>query len=123
MDKLFSSLTDDDDPSQAKPDSDAGPKPASAAGLNALDLADLPDLQRKVMHTLLRLSTVEGVSLAALQREHPDLPTLTAVLADLEQRGVVKASGQPPTVTYHAILRRKRGSDRVNWNKLLTDGE
>ena len=96
-DRLQSQLGDEDD------------KPA---GLTPLDIAGLPEGQRRVMFALLRDADAssEGITQDVLQAKLGDLEELSGILADLTKQSWLIALGEPPDIRYKVNLRRKRGS-------------
>jgi hypothetical protein len=116
MNKLFGSLTDDDDNSSgsAKPD----------AGISALEISDLPEDERRVMNTLLRFNAGDGVTVETLQQELADLANLADVLSKLTGKVYIKSvQGEDGLLRYKANLRRKRGTGLLTWKKLLGDND
>jgi hypothetical protein len=96
-DRLRSQLDDDDDKS---------------AGLTPLDIAGLPEDQRRVMFALLRDADAssDGITEDALQDKLSDLEGLPDVLAELIKQSWLIELGEPPNVRYKVNLRHKRGS-------------
>jgi hypothetical protein len=89
-------------------------------GLTPLDIAGLPDDQRKVMFGLLRdpVAAADGLTLEALEAKYGDLEDLSGVLDDLTRQSWLIALGEPPR--YKVNLRRKRGSKYASnlWSSL-----
>lgn len=82
-------------------------------GLTPLDIADLPDDQRRVMFALLRdpNASSRGLALETLQQKLSDLEDLPAILAELSKNNWLIIMGEVPNERYKVNLRRKRGSD------------
>lgn len=91
------------------------------AGISPLDIADLPEVQRRVMFALLRdtsASTI-GLSLEEMQAKVPDIDDLGSVLAELSKNEWLIQMGEPPNVRYKVNIRRKRGSKQKSlWGSL-----
>jgi hypothetical protein len=82
-------------------------------GLSTLDIADLPEDQRRVMFLLMRDpkgSSSAGMALDELKKKLSDMETLPDVLSDLTKNGWLIRMGDPPKEHYRANLRRKRAS-------------
>lgn len=95
----------------------------STAGLSPLDLADLPDPQRKVMFFLLRGARAKASDVAREQMAQAldDVDDLDGALDALTKRGWLIAFGEPPDVRYRINFRQRRGSQlSVNlWSTLI----
>lgn len=82
-------------------------------GITPLEIAELPDAERRLMLWLLRDRTAssEGVTVGALIEQMPAAPADAAtVVAALARDGWLIALGEPPDQRYKVNLRRKRGS-------------
>ncbi len=81
-------------------------------GLTPLDLADLPDAQRRVMLFVLRRAHRAGgnVDRRALSAVFSDRKALADVLETLVRRGWLIARGELPNPHYSVNFRRKRAS-------------
>lgn len=88
-----------------------------SSGLTPLDIAGLPDAQRRVMLTLLRdkEASLNGLTQEALAEklEHPD--NLSDILAELAENNWVIEIEDPPDIRYKINLARKRGRTRNMW--------
>lgn len=105
--------------SQSDNNNDLG---AYAAGITALDIADLPDPLRSLMNMVLRLASADGVSAQALQSALPEVEDVPGCLGLLAERGFLRVTPSDDGGTYHANLRRKPGAKKgINWDKLLGD--
>jgi hypothetical protein len=83
------------------------------SGLSAIDLADLPTDQKKIMLTMLRdpSSAFDGVPAAVLTEKLKDtVLTLNETLDLLVSQTWLISLGEPPNVRYRLNLRAKRGS-------------
>lgn len=109
FDHLSAQLSNDDEPS----------------GLSAIDLADLPPDQKKIMLTMLRdpASAFEGVPASVLTDKLNDtVTTLNETLAQLVSQTWLISLGEPPNVRYRLNLRAKRGSmSKFNLWSILSD--
>ena len=110
-DRLQDQLGDDDD--------------KKTAGLSPLDLADLPENQRKVMFFLLRGARKKA---SDVDREHMeqkirdmDQKTLDETLKELTHLGWLISFGEPPHERYRINFQHKRGSNLLVdvWNTLF----
>jgi hypothetical protein len=94
-------------------------------GLSAIDLADLPSDQKKIMLTMLRdpASAFDGVPAAVLTEKLKDtVLTLNETLAQLVSQTWLISLGEPPNVRYRLNLRAKRGStSKYNLWTVLSD--
>jgi hypothetical protein len=109
FDHLSAQLNNDDEPS----------------GLSAIDLADLPADQKKIMLTMLRdpASAFDGVPAAVLNDKLTEsVPTLDETLSQLVNQSWLISLGEPPNVRYRLNLRAKRGSmSKFNLWTILSD--
>src|SRR5687768_7037809 len=83
------------------------------AGVTPLEIANLPNDQRRIMLWLLRDRTAssEGVPATVVQARLEGAPDNCAdILGDLAKGGWVIVMGEAPHVRYKVNLRRKRGS-------------
>lgn len=98
FDRLSDQLDDDEEPS---------------AGLTPLDIADLPDNQRKVMFALLRdnKAATEGIQRTALAEKLDHFSDLDETLAELVKSGWLIATGEAPNLRYKVNIRHKRSSN------------
>lgn len=105
-DRLQNQLDDEDDD--------------KSSGITPLDIADLPEHQRRVMLTLLRdpRSTSDGTSEETLIRKFGETDELFGTLNELLSEGWLIMRGEPPQVRYKINLRRKRGSSGSMWTAL-----
>ncbi len=105
-DRLQNQLGDDDDD-----------KPS---GITPLDIADLPEPQRRVMLALLRdpRSTSDGTAEETLVNKFGETEELFGTLNELIGAGWLIAMGEPPRLRYKVNLRRKRGSSGSMWASL-----
>jgi|SRR5215210_7430280 hypothetical protein len=84
------------------------------AGVTPLEIADLPDNQRRILLWLLRDRTAasEGVTAAVVQARLDEAPeNCDSILRELAKGGWVIVMGEAPQVRYKVNLRRKRGSN------------
>ena len=82
-------------------------------GVTPLEIADLPDAQRRILLWMLRdrAAASDGVAAQGIRDRMPDAPSDCAKIVDLLARsGWVIALGEAPHVRYKVNLRRKRGS-------------
>jgi hypothetical protein len=95
------------------------------SGLSAIDLADLPSDQKKIMLTMLRdpASAFDGVPASVLTEKLKDtVVTLNDTLAQLVSQSWLISFGEPPNVRYRLNLRAKRGSmSKFNLWTILSD--
>lgn len=95
------------------------------SGLSAIDLADLPTDQKKIMLTMLRdpSSAFDGVPASVLNDKLQDsVLTLNETLAQLVNQTWLISLGEPPNVRYRLNLRAKRGSmSKFNLWTILSD--
>lgn len=84
------------------------------SGVTPLEIADLPDHERRIMLWLLRDRTAASIGVTAeiVQTNMDDAPgDCNGVLLKLAKDGWVISMGEPPGVRYKVNLRRKRGSN------------
>ncbi len=108
-DRLRDQLGDDDD---------------RPSGMTALDIADLPAPQRRVMFTLLRDTQAgsEGVTASELAARLDDPSGLDDALEALTRQGWLIRRGEPPRERYKVNLRRRSrggGLDVNVWSLLI----
>ena len=90
-----------------------GEDDAPDGGLTPFDLADLPDVQRRVMLFVLRQAHRAAggeVDYRALSAAFADPQALGEALGVLVRRGWLVARGEPPNEHYSVNFRRKRAS-------------
>lgn len=83
------------------------------SGVTPLEIADLPDAERRILLWMLRDrdAAADGVGAASLHERMPNAPADCAKIIELLARsGWVIALGEAPNVRYKVNLRRKRGS-------------
>lgn len=83
------------------------------SGVTPLEIADLPDSQRRILLWMLRdrSAAADGVGAVGIRERMPDAPADCAQIVDLlAHSGWVIAMGEAPNVRYKVNLRRKRGS-------------
>jgi hypothetical protein len=81
-------------------------------GITPLEIADLPDGQRRILLWMLRdrAAAADGIGVNGLRERMPNPPDdCAAVFNVLAQDGWVIALGEEPNVRYKVNLRRKRG--------------
>ncbi|MCB9437896.1 MAG: hypothetical protein H6673_13050 [Anaerolineales bacterium] len=96
-------------------------KPAEQAGVTPLDIADLPEDQKRIMFSMLRdqKASSDGVTLDELQEQLGAEESLTDTLTQLADEEWLVVAGTPPNERYKVNLRRKRGRLRGNiWSAL-----
>ena len=84
------------------------------SGITPLEIADLPDNERRIMLWLLRDRTAASVGVTAevLQTSMDDAPQdCKGVLQALAKDGWLISMGESPSILYKVNLRRKRGSN------------
>jgi hypothetical protein len=84
-----------------------------SGGVTPLEIAELPDSQRRILLWMLRdrAAASDGVAASGIRERMPDPPDDYARIIDLLARsGWVIALGEAPNVRYKVNLRRKRGS-------------
>lgn len=82
-------------------------------GITALDIADLPEVQQKIMFSLLRdhSTATKGVTQEALQSKlKAPVENIGSVLAELAKNGWLIVMGEETERRYRINLRRKRGA-------------
>lgn len=86
-------------------------KPAEQAGVTPLDIAGLPEGQKRVMFSMLRdqKASSDGVTLDELQEQLGAEESLTDTLTQLADEEWLVVAGTPPDERYKVNLRRKRG--------------
>lgn len=91
-----------------------------SSGITPLDIADLPEQQRRVMLTLLRdpRSTSDGATEETLVSKFGRTDELFGTLDELINAGWLISMGEPPRIRYKINLRRKRGSSGSMWASL-----
>jgi hypothetical protein len=83
------------------------------SGVTPLEIAELPDSQRRIMLWMLRdrSASTEGVDVVTLQTKIPNLPDdYGDVMESLARDGWLITMGESPNFRYKVNLRRKRGS-------------
>lgn len=98
FDRLKEELGDDDE---------------NVGGITPLEIANLPEVERKLMQWMLRFrkASSEGVTAKSIAENYDDTPpNLSEVLHDLTRNGWLIDMGESPNVRYRINLRRKRGS-------------
>lgn len=83
------------------------------SGITPLEIADLPDSQRRIMLWMLRdrSASSEGVDLVTLKNKITNLPEdYAGVMEMLARDGWLITMGEHPNLRYKVNLRRKRGS-------------
>lgn len=83
------------------------------SGVTPLEIADLPDKERRIMLWLLRDRTAASVGVTAevVQTSMDEAPQdCSSVLQALAKDGWLISMGEPPNIRYKVNLRRKRGS-------------
>jgi hypothetical protein len=83
------------------------------SGVTPLEIADLPDSQRRILLWMLRdrATAADGIGATTLYERMPDAPDdCLKVISALARSGWVIALGEAPNVRYKVNLRRKRGS-------------
>lgn len=83
------------------------------SGVTPLEIADLPDSERRILLWMLRdrAAAADGVAAGAIGERMPDAPVNAAgIIYTLARSGWLIALGEAPNVRYKVNLRRKRGS-------------
>lgn len=83
------------------------------SGVTPLEIADLPNDQRRILLWLLRdrRASTDGATPDVVQNRLEDAPSdCTGILQELAVTGWVIKMGEPPNIRYKVNLRRKRGS-------------
>jgi|SRR5215207_4437590 hypothetical protein len=85
-----------------------------SSGISPLDIADLPEDQKRILLWMLRDRSAgsDGVTADVLQSKLENAPkNCASILKDLARSGWVIGLGEPPNLRFKVNLRRKRGSN------------
>lgn len=83
------------------------------SGISPLDIADLPEEQKRILLWMLRdrSAASEGVTAEMVQSKLDNAPAdCSTILNGLARSGWVIALGEPPNARYKVNLKRKRGT-------------
>ena len=84
----------------------------NSGGVTPLDIADLPEAERRIMLWMLRdrMATGDGITIGTLNERMPSAPgDILAIIERLARDGWLISLGEPPNTRYKVNLRQKRG--------------
>lgn len=90
------------------------------SGITPLDIAELPEDQKRIMFSMLRdqKASSDGVTVSELQEQFGADEELTDTLTQLTEEAWLVVAGTPPDERYKLNIRRKRGRIGNVWSAL-----